>query len=129
MKRPRRTKAQMETLRTELYALVRDGQPCTVRHVYDLGPGRLWEKGTGKSRRNHWCRSASSATCANTACCHGQWITDGTRLARQDMQYDSVLQALERTAKTCRRNIWASRPRRVEVWCESYVLYPVVVVA
>ncbi|GAA0444334.1 hypothetical protein ACFQ2B_00415 [Streptomyces stramineus] len=28
-------------------------QPCTVRHVYYLGLGRLWEKDAGKSRRNY----------------------------------------------------------------------------
>lgn len=45
VKRPRRTKAQVEALRAELYALVETAQPCSVRHAYYLGIGRLWGKG------------------------------------------------------------------------------------
>ncbi|WP_030230300.1 hypothetical protein [Streptomyces sp. NRRL S-350] len=109
----------MEALRAELYALVRDAQPCTVRHVYYLGLGLLWEKDTGKSRRNYSVPVRELGYMREHGLLPWEWITDGTRLVRQEMQYDSMLDALERTTATYRRNLWASQPRRVEVWCES----------
>ncbi|MFB8287309.1 hypothetical protein [Kitasatospora purpeofusca] len=109
----------MEALRAELYTLVRDAQPCTVRHVYYLGLGRLWEKDTGRSRRNYSVPVRELGYMREHGLLPWEWITDGTRLVRQDLQYDSMLEALERTAETYRRNLWASQPRRVEAWCES----------
>lgn len=58
-----------------------------------------------------------------------EWITDGTRMVRKETQYDSLDDALERATESYRPNLWASQSRRVEVWCETQVLYPVTVVA
>lgn len=119
----------METLRAEMYEIVRAAQPCTVRHVYYLGLGRLWDKDTGKSRRNYSVPVRELGNMREQGMLPWEWITDGTRLVRQEMQYDSMLEALERTTETYRRNLWASQRRRVEVWCESDsisgVLHPV----
>lgn len=119
----------MEALRAELYALVEGSQPCTVRHVYYLGLGRLWDKDTGKSRRNYSVVVRELGHMRENGALPWHWITDGTRLVQQAIQYDSVEEALERTAESYRRNLWASQRRRVEVWCESDsisgVLYPI----
>ncbi|MEW2393091.1 hypothetical protein AB0933_32495 [Streptomyces venezuelae] len=119
----------MEALRAELYEIVQAAQPCTVRHVYYLGLGVLWEKDTGKSRRNYSVPVRELGHMREHGQLPWEWITDGTRLVRQETQYESMLDALERTTETYRRNLWASQPRRVEVWCESDsisgVLHPV----
>ena len=119
----------METLRAELHSIVQAAQPCTVRHVYYLGLGKLWEKDTGKSRRNYSVPVRELGHMRENGTLPWEWITDGTRLVRQEMQYDSMLEALERTTEMYRRNLWASQPRRVEVWCESDsisgVLHPI----
>ncbi|MFE9484512.1 hypothetical protein ACFYNM_38770 [Streptomyces spororaveus] len=119
----------MEALRADLYALVEASQPCTVRHVYYLGIGRLWEKDTGKSRRNYSVPVRELGHMRENGTLPWEWITDGTRLVRQETQYDSLDDALERTTEMYRRNLWSSQPRRVEVWCESDsisgVLHPI----
>ena len=45
----RRTKPQMEAVRAALYAIVESYLPCSVRQVYYIGCGRLWEKDSGGS--------------------------------------------------------------------------------
>jgi hypothetical protein len=47
------------------------------------------------------------------------WIADNTRWVRQDTMFASKEDALERWAAAYRRDLWASQPNHVEVWCES----------
>ncbi|MGI9084432.1 MAG: hypothetical protein ACR2FE_10045, partial [Aeromicrobium sp.] len=47
------------------------------------------------------------------------WLVDTGRYVRIDTMYESVSDALDRTHEAYRRNMWASQPRRVEVWAES----------
>jgi hypothetical protein len=119
IKRLRRTKAQVEALRAELYAIAEAAQPCSARHIYYLGIGRLWDKDTGRSRRNYSVVVRELGYMREHGLIPWEWITDGTRMVRQDEQYDSVEDALAHAAETYRRNLWASQSRRVEVWCES----------
>ncbi|ORT54219.1 hypothetical protein [Streptomyces sp. CB03238] len=109
----------MEALRAALYAIVEAARPCSVRHVYYLGIGRLWAKDTGGSRRNYSTVVRELGYMREHGILPWEWITDGTRMVRQELQYDSLNDALERTAEAYRRNLWASQSRRVEVWCES----------
>ncbi|MEV0056121.1 hypothetical protein AB0H34_37245 [Saccharopolyspora shandongensis] len=119
VKRARRTKAQVEALRAELYALVETAQPCSVRHAYYLGIGRLWGKDSGTSRRNYSVVVRELGVMREGGMLPWEWITDGTRLVRQETAFDSIEDALERTAEVYRRNLWSTQARRVEVWCES----------
>lgn len=100
-------------------------------HFYYLGLGRLWEKDTGKSRKNYSVAVRELGHMREVGELPWEWITDGTRLVRQEMQYDSAIEAIQRTTETYRRNLWASQRRRVEVWCESDsisgVLHPITV--
>lgn len=119
IKRPRRTKAQVEALRAALYAIAEGAHPCSARHIYYLGIGRLWDKDTGHSRRNYSVVVRELGYMREHALLPWDWITDGTRLVRQAEQFDSIEDALAHSAQTYRRNLWASQRRRVEVWCES----------
>ncbi len=119
IKRPRRTKAQVEGLRAELRAVAEAAQPCSARHIYYLGIGRLWDKDAGRSRRNYAVVVRELGYMRERGQLPWEWITDGTRLVRQDEQYDSVEDALAHATQTYRRNLWTSQRRRVEVWCES----------
>ncbi|MFD4525614.1 hypothetical protein ACFWP7_17140 [Streptomyces sp. NPDC058470] len=119
IKRPRRTKAQIEELRAALHAIAEGAQPCSARHIYYLGIGRLWDKDTGRSRRNYSVVVRELGYMREHGLMPWDWITDGTRTVRLDDQYDSVEDALAHTAQSFRRNLWASQRRRVEVWCES----------
>lgn len=102
-----------------MYAAVEAARPCSVRHVYYLGIGRLWDKDRGTSRRNYSVVVRELGIMRELGTLPWHWITDGTRLVRQETAYDSIDDALERTAEAYRRNLWASQARRVEVWCES----------
>lgn len=119
VKRPRRTKAQVEGLRAALYAIVEAARPCSVRHLYYLGIGCLWDKDAGASRRNYSVVVRELGYMREHGMLPWEWITDGTRMVRQELQYDSLDEALERTAETYRRNLWTCQGRRVEVWTES----------
>jgi hypothetical protein len=114
-KRRRRTKNEMEQFRLALHDIVADVQPCSVRQVYYIGIGRLYEKGdpayNSVIRELGILRERGDLPC--------EWISDHTRLRRIDTMYDSVQDALARTAEHYRRDLWSRQPRRVEVWCES----------
>ncbi|MFG2211014.1 hypothetical protein [Streptomyces sp. NPDC048638] len=119
IKRPRRTKAQIEELRSALYAIAESARPCSARHIYYLGIGRLWEKDVGRSRRNYSVVVRELGFMREHDLMPWDWLVDGTRSVRLDDQYASVEDALAHTAQSYRRNLWASQRRRVEVWCES----------
>ncbi|MFE7958649.1 hypothetical protein [Streptomyces sp. NPDC057413] len=119
VKRPRRTKAQVEALRQAMASITEAAQPCSVRHVYYLGIGDLWDKDTGTSRRHYSVVVRELGYLRETGRIPWGWITDGTRMVRQELQYDSLEDAMERAAEGYRRNLWATQSRRVEVWCES----------
>ncbi|MQS17646.1 hypothetical protein F7Q99_37025 [Streptomyces kaniharaensis] len=119
IKRARRTKAQVEALRTAICQIAEEARPCSVRHIYYLGVGLLWDKDHGRSRRNYSVVVRETGHLRETGRLPWEWITDGTRMVRQETQYDSLDDALERATESYRRNLWASQRRRVEVWCES----------
>lgn len=119
IKRVRRTKAQMEEYRDALYGLALENRPCSCRQIYYLGIGRYWDKDTGGSRNVYNDVVRNLGLMRESGLIPWDWITDATRYVRIDTMYDSVEQALARTAEFYRRDLWALQPRRVEVWAES----------
>jgi hypothetical protein len=114
-KRRRRTKAQMEDFRSKLYTIVEENQPCTVRQVYYVGIGRLYEK--SESHYDSVCRELGILREREDL--PWEWIADHTRLRRIANMHEHWTDALKQTAAFYRRDMWAQQPRRVEVWCES----------
>ena len=51
-----------------------------------------------------------------------EWISDNTRWMRKPRSFTGIEDCLESTAKFYRRNLWASMPVHVEVWCEKDAL-------
>ena len=115
----RRTKAEMATFRNAIYNIVADNQPCSVRQVYYIGIGQLWEKDQGGSRANYKRVVRELGVMREAGEIPWSWITDATRYCRIPTMYDSHEDALQRTAEHYRRDLWSSQPRRVEVWAES----------
>ncbi|MFD6465361.1 hypothetical protein [Streptomyces goshikiensis] len=99
--------------------LAEAAQPCSVRHIYYLGIGSLWDKDSGPSRRNYSVVVREVGHLREAGRLPWEWITDGTRMVRQETQYDSLDDAMQRNTESYRRNLWASQSRSVEVWCES----------
>lgn len=105
----------MEEFRSALHGIVADVQPCSVRQVYYIGIGRLYSK--GDAAYNSVVRELGILR--ERGDLPWEWISDHTRLRRIDTMYESIKDALARTAEHYRRDLWSRQPRRVEVWCES----------
>lgn len=119
VKRSRSSKAEMEAFRSELYSIVEANRPCSVRQVYYMGIGRLWEKDQGGSRRNYARVIENLGTMRENGSLPFEWIADSTRYRRLPTMFDSHQDALAQTAEFYRRDLWSQQPRRVEVWAES----------
>jgi hypothetical protein len=117
--RPRRTKVEMEALRSALYEIVERNKPCSVRQAYYVGIGRLWEKDTGGSRRSYDDVIRNLGVMRESGQLPWGWLTDSGRYVRIPQMYESMTDALDRMQETYRRNLWATQPRHVEVWAES----------
>lgn len=115
----RRTKAEMVTFRNAIYAIVADNKPCSVRQVYYIGIGQLWEKDQGGSRANYKRVVRELGVMREAGDIPWSWITDATRYCRIPDMYNSHEEALRFLAEEYRRNLWVAQPRRVEVWAES----------
>lgn len=117
--RTRRTKVEMTTFRKALYTIVETNKPCSVRQVYYVGAGRLWEKDQGQSRSSYNDVVRNLGVMRESGELPWGWLVDTGRYVRIDKMYESVEDALNRMQEHYRRNLWATQPRRVEVWAES----------
>ncbi len=115
----RRTKTEMASFREALYAIVARNRPCSVRQVYYVGIGTLWEKDRGKDRTAYNDVARNLGVMRETGMLPWGWLTDSTRYVRIATMYDSLDDALNRMHEHYRRNLWATQRRRVEVWAES----------
>lgn len=109
----------MARLRAALYDIVEANKPCSVRQVYYVGAGRLWEKDKGGSRTSYNDVVRNLGVMRETGELPWGWLVDTSRYVRIDTMYESITDALDRTHDQYRRNLWATQPRRVEVWAES----------
>jgi hypothetical protein len=119
VKRVRRTKAELEEFRSQIYRLAEENRPCSCRQVYYLGIGTLWDKDSGGSRRNYNKVVHELGVMREAGDLPWGWITDATRYRRIPTMYNSWEEAAQRTAEHYRRDLWAMQPRHVEVWAES----------
>ena len=118
----KRTKVEMGRFRQAIYEIVKQEQPCSVRHVYYAGIGILWDKDTGETKRRNYKKVSYELGKMREKPLEmipWEWITDNSRWIRIDTMYDSLDDAMARWRESYRRNLWASQPRRIEVWCES----------
>lgn len=119
IKRKRRTKADMEVIRTAIYDVVTENKPMTVRQVFyqlvtlgvipktEISYKNIVVRQSGRMRRD--CELPFS------------WIADNTRWMRKPTTYGS-LEVLQHTAKTYRRALWNEQDAYVEIWLEKDAL-------
>ncbi len=115
----RRNKAAMEAFRSALHRIVDENKPCSVRQVYYVGIGSLWQKDTGKDRTSYNDVVRNLGIMRERGELPWGWLVDSGRYVRLATMYDSLTDALDRTHEQYRRNLWGTQPRRVEVWAES----------
>ena len=116
----RRTRAEMEAVREAVYDVAAADHPMTVRQVfYRLVSNGVIAKTEGEYKSTVVRLLATMRRAGDIP--YG-WIADNTRWMRKPQSYNSLEDALRRTAETYRRALWADRDCYVEIWLEKDAL-------
>lgn len=117
IKRTRRTRSDMETIRTGLYDILEEQHPATVRGTFYQAVSRGL---VGKTEAEYKTTVGRLLTEMRRAgdLPYG-WIADNTRWMRKPETYSSLEDMLRLTAQTYRRALWGSQEAYVEVWSEK----------
>lgn len=118
-KRLRRTKAEIAALKVQLLELAQQMQPMTVRGLFYQAEviGLVPKDNNGYKTV---CRLTKDMRLDGTM--PFSWIVDNTRWMRKPTTFVDAEDALLHTARTYRRDLWATADRYVEVWCEKDAL-------
>jgi hypothetical protein len=125
IKRFRRTKAAITDIKKAIVEILSDDNPQTVRQVFYA----LTVRGVIKKEEVEYQRTVVRLLTEMREAeeIAFEWITDNTRLMRKPPSFTSLDRALTATSKFYRRDLWASMPVYVEVWCEKDALSGVLV--
>jgi hypothetical protein len=117
LRRPRRTKAEMDAIRHAIVGIACAGSGMTVRHLfYRLVSNRVVEK-TEAEYDSTVARLAVELRRTGEIP-YGK-IIDGSRLYTAPTTYDGIKDAISDTAASYRRSYWRTADRHLEVWCEK----------
>lgn len=124
IKRRRATKAQMTERLDALFAIIERQRPMTVRQVFYQATvhGIVEKTEAGCEKVNEALTKMRLAGRIPF-----DWITDSTRLMRKPLSFRGLAEAIEFTARTCRRALWEDTDAYVEIWIEKDTLAGVVV--
>ncbi len=127
IKRRRRSKVEIETIKTEIHEVLANENPMTVRQVfYRLVSLGVIDK-TEAEYKTTVCRLLTDMR--RNGEIPYQWIADNTRWMRKPNTYSDLEEAVQETAQFYRRRLWDDQGVYVEVWLEkdalSGVLYPI----
>jgi len=120
IKRSRRTKKAIETLKEHLYGVVEELQPVTVRQVFYQMVNRGLIAKTEAEYDNSVGRLLTQMRLEGEL--PFDWIADNTRWMRKPRTYSSLESAIKRTAEAYRRSVWDCQDVYVEVWLEKDAL-------
>ena len=116
----RRTKTEMEQLRTNLYDIVSKNQPVTVRQAFYLAVTVGLVEKTESVYKNTIIRLLSDMRLSGILPWY--WIVDFSRNLRKRRSQNSVQEAVEDCARFYRKNLWRELEERVEIWAEKETL-------
>lgn len=116
----RRTKAEIEALETELFDVVSEYRPMTVRQVfYQMVTRGVIDKSEAEYK-NTVCRLLTRMRMNREL--PYDWIADNTRWMRKPQTHDNIEAALQLATESYRRNLWRDSDSYVEVWLEKEAL-------
>jgi hypothetical protein len=116
----RRTKATIKNIRQAIYDVIDDDTPMTVRQVfYQLVARGIIEK-TEAAYKGTVIRLMTEMRLGGDL--PWDWVVDESRRVRITETYDSIADAIEKTAEFYRRSALDQCPGYVEVWCEKDAL-------
>lgn len=117
---PRRTKEEMEAIRTAIMDALRKDRPMTVRQVfYRLVVGDVVPKVEGRGYRTVARQLRKMRRPGRVPY---SWIVDSSRTVRRPTQYGSMADALHETARLYRRNLWGDLSDYIQIWMEKEAL-------
>jgi hypothetical protein len=120
IKRFRRTKGDISTIRKAILDILSSDHPQTVRQVFYA----LTVRGAIKKLEAEYHRTVIRllVEMREAGDIPFTWIADNTRWQRKPTTFVGVESCLRNTAKFYRRDLWAAMPVYVEVWCEKDAL-------
>jgi hypothetical protein len=120
IKRFRRTKGTMTSIKEAILDILEKDHPQTVRQVFYA----LTVRGVIKKEEIEYKRTVVRllAEMREAEEIPFEWITDNTRLMRKPASFSSLDRALKASSEFYRRDLWAAMPVYVEVWCEKDAL-------
>jgi hypothetical protein len=116
----RRTKAEMQAICDGLVEILESDYPMTVRQVFYQACNRELIEKTESEYKNTVCRKLKEMR-LNGRIPFG-WISDNTRWMRKPTMYTGMEEALTRTARFYRKDLWSDLDVYVEVWLEKEAL-------
>lgn len=116
----RRTRAQMDELRTALYDIIDRYKPMTVRQVFYQMVGRGLIDKTEAEYKSTVVRLLSEMRKDGSLPYY--WISDNTRWMRKPSTYDGLGDMLRNAYASYRRSFWESQNAYIEIWLEKEAL-------
>lgn len=125
IKRFRRTKAAVTSIRDAIREILEEDHPQTVRQVFYA----LTVRGLIKKAEIEYQQTVIRllVDMREAGDIPFGWIADNTRWMRKPPTFVGLDTCLTNTAKFYRRDLWAAMPVYVEVWCEKDALAGVLV--
>jgi hypothetical protein len=123
-KKFRRSKADIDEIKSAIVEVLRADHPMTVRQVfYQLVVGDVIEK-TEEQYQGTVIRLLTEMRMDDRI--PFAWIVDESRRRRENQTYDSIADAARETARFYRRNALRECPDYVEIWSEKEALAGVI---
>jgi hypothetical protein len=117
IKRPRRTKDDIEAIRTAIKEVLESDHPQNIRQIYyALVVKGVIEK-TEQEYQHTVIRLCGEMRWRDEI--NWDWIVDESRITHQSLTYDSIVDAVEDTAKFYRKSALRGCPDHVEIWVEK----------
>jgi hypothetical protein len=120
LKRPRRTKAVVKSIKDTIIDILSKDHPQTVRQVFYA----LTVRGVINKNETEYQRTTVRllGEMREAKQIPFEWIADNTRWMRKPSSFTGVEHALNSTSHFYRRDLWAKMPAYVEIWCEKDAL-------
>jgi len=114
----------MDAIRVAIYVALDTDHPQTIRQLFY----RLTVEGViAKTEAEYKTVVRLTGEMRRAGVLPFKWIADSTRWMRKPRTFDSLEAALQITAQTYRRSLWAESSHYVEIWIEKEALAGVVV--
>jgi hypothetical protein len=113
----RRTRQEIASLEEALLEICRDNEPLTIRHAFYLAVAAALIAKDERDYKNVVCRLLLRLRRRGRL--PYSWIVDSTRWMRKPTSYVSLVDAMQRLARSYRQDLWCDQPVYVEVWVEK----------